>query len=278
MNSQFVKQVDDSSTSSHNGPLGTSSASWLSDGWLHDNDDMMYASLLFDEQLPWSESDNENFQDEPGRNDESNKSLREILADLNTKINYTIISKFNISRSRLWEGAVRGLSRKQYSPENKVSVKFTDDIGNTEGAVDSGGTMREFFTLTVEWIVSSQLFSGNEREKYLSCNSNYNTNDYFFRAGQIIAMSIVHYDALTFGVLKSSVDVEDVYDFELKNSLSAVKYASTIEEANGLISSSNLETIFDLARTLETFKAMENITSFVKKAAHWFVLERFKLP
>ena len=93
-----------------------------------------------------------------------NKSLHDILLELNTKINHTEISKFNISRGHLWEGAVRGLSRKSFSPANRVSVKFTDDVGNAEGAVDSAGPTREFFTLVIEWIVNSQLFCGDERE------------------------------------------------------------------------------------------------------------------
>jgi hypothetical protein len=101
-------------------------------------------------------------------------------------------------------------------------------VGVAEGAVDSGGPMREFFTLIMEWMVSSQLFCGTEREKYLSSISKYLTDDYYFFAGELIAMSIVHggpgprcfgehlYDALTKGVLKASVNVDDVYDFELK--------------------------------------------------------------
>ena len=76
---------------------------------------------------------------------ESSKSLQEIFADINTKINSTAISNFNISRSRLWVRAVRGLNRKQFSPGNKVSVKFTDDVGNTEGVVESGWPIRIFY-------------------------------------------------------------------------------------------------------------------------------------
>ena len=95
-------------------------------------------------------------------------------------------SKFNICRSHVWEGAIRGLNRKSFSPAHKVSIKFTDDVGI------AGGPMRELFTLIVEWMVSSQLLCGTEREKYLSSISNYLTDDYYFYAGELIAMSIVH--------------------------------------------------------------------------------------
>jgi hypothetical protein len=100
-------------------------------------------------------------------------------------------------------------------------------------------------------------------------------------------MSIVHggpgprcfgeplYDALTKGVLKASVNVDDIYDFELKNSLNTLKNASTVEKARKLISvSNNLETILDLAGTLQVFQTIEDVLNVVDKTAHWFVLER----
>ena len=255
--------------------------------WLTGNDDLLYASLLFDEQMPWSDSESEYLPDTAVPleiNDD--KSLHDVLINLNTQVSCTEISKFNISRTHIWDGAVRGLSRKTFSPANKVSVKFTDDVGNAEGAVDSGGPMREFFTLIIEWMVSSQLFCGSEREKCLSINSNYLNNDSYFHAGQLIAMSIVHggpgprcfsqslYDALTIGVQRASVDVEDVYDFELQGSLKSFVSSPTVEEAQTLISNSNLETIFDLAGTLEVLKTKEDVFNVAKKTAHWFVLER----
>ena len=280
----------DNTASSSNDDLLNNYASSSNTIWLPGNDDLFYASLLFDEQMTWSDSENENLQDNTvdieviSTNKE--KSLQDILLDLNTKINHTEISKFNISRGHLWEGAVRGLKRKSFSPANKISVKFTDDVGIAEGAVDSGGPMREFFTLIIDWMVNSQLFCGNERQKYLSINANYLSNDYYFHAGQLIAISIVHggpgprcfsrsfYHALTNGVLSTSVDVEDVYDFELQGSLSSFVNSTTVEEAQKLILNSNLETIFDLPGTLEVLKTKEDVLNVAKKTAHWFLLER----
>ena len=39
------------------------------------------------------------------------------------------------------------LDRKRFNPKATVSVKFSDDDGNAEGAVDTGGLRREFFRL-----------------------------------------------------------------------------------------------------------------------------------
>ena len=156
--------------------------------------DLVYASLVFEElnnDLLWnsdSENDTTHQEDLEVKEIKKDLSLQETLSQLALIINVEKISKFNISRSHLWEGALRGVRRKTFSPENKVSIKFTDDIGIAEGAVDLGGPLREFFTLIMEWMINSQLFCGTEKNKSLPCNSNYLTDDFYFYAGELIAV------------------------------------------------------------------------------------------
>ena len=52
-----------------------------------------------------------------------------------------------------------------------MSVKFTDDNGISEGAVDLGGPMGEFFTLILDHLHRSQLFCGLENHRLLSYQS-----------------------------------------------------------------------------------------------------------
>ena len=40
--------------------------------------------------------------------------------------------------------------------------------------------------------MNSQLFCGTEKNTYLSCNSNYLGDDFYFYAGDLISMSVVH--------------------------------------------------------------------------------------
>lgn len=93
--------------------------------------DLLYASLIPGTLLYSSDSEGENVAvavDDPQEfQTKTSWSLQEILEQLALKINEDKISKFNISRSHLWERALRGLRRKSFSPDNKVSVKFTDD-------------------------------------------------------------------------------------------------------------------------------------------------------
>lgn len=84
------------------------------------------------------------------------------------------------------------MKRKYFPQKNKISVKFTDDIGMSEGAVDLGGPMREFMTLVLEHIMHSQLFSGHSNSRLLSCNGRCLEESEYFIAGQLISMSLVH--------------------------------------------------------------------------------------
>lgn len=97
----------------------------------------------------------------------ANITLREILYNLPSVITDSETCKFNSSRNHIWEGAKRALNRKSCNPQNKLSVKFTDDIGISEGAVDLGGPAREFFTLVTERLINSQLFVGGATCKFL---------------------------------------------------------------------------------------------------------------
>lgn len=88
------------------------------------------------------------------------KNLTEILATLKSKINEENSSKFNISRNDVLDGARRAVQRKSFQPTYRMSVKFTDDIGVAEGAVDAGGPKRELLRLLVPQIQKLPIFEG----------------------------------------------------------------------------------------------------------------------
>ena len=111
--------------------------------------DYEYAAM-FDEQLDEILCDEDETNIFPTSSEHEQEGLdpqptaEEILRNLATIINFDEISKFNISRSNVWESALRGFNRKSFSPTKKISVKFMDDIGQPEGAIDAGGPRREF--------------------------------------------------------------------------------------------------------------------------------------
>lgn len=74
-------------------------------------------------------------------------TLEKIVEQISSRVNTDSTVGFNIIRRSVWGGASRAMGRSNFAPEKKVDVKFTDDYGTSEGAVDNGGPIREFFRL-----------------------------------------------------------------------------------------------------------------------------------
>ena len=219
---------------------------------------------------------------------EENITLKEILSNLAEATSYDQISIFNLSRNHIWEGTKRAMNRKSFSPRNKLSVKFTDDIGQSEGAVDMGGPAREFFTLITEWMVNSRLFFGGMSSKFLSLNATCLEEREYFMAGQIFAMALVHggpgvnclssscYDAIVneSGTLNVSATLDDIPDFEMRESLGKLLQAPCVDAARKIISDEKLDTIFDMAGTLQMIRIKADIDKIVQRTINWYVLGR----
>ena len=45
----------------------------------------------------------------------------------------------NVRRGHVLEDAVAKIQKKKFNPKFPISIKFADDEGNSEGAVDTGG-------------------------------------------------------------------------------------------------------------------------------------------
>ncbi|KAB0804434.1 hypothetical protein PPYR_01404 [Photinus pyralis] len=118
-------------------------------------------------------------------------SLKEILMELNSKINTEKISKFNIYRADIFNCCNRALRRKMFSPFNKISVLFSDIEGNSEGAVDAGGPMREMFRLVIGYIQNSRMFFGEEK-KYLTLDGEALQKEHYFEVGRLLALTLIH--------------------------------------------------------------------------------------
>lgn len=253
--------------------------------------DEVYAALIFDEFSSDDECITEG--EKPAlpsiaeaETSEANITLREILHNLSSVIIDSETCKFNISRNHIWEGAKRALNRKSFNPQNKLSVKFTDDMGISEGAVDLGGPAREFFTLVTERLVNSQLFVGGATSKFLSLNARCLEAREYYLAGQIFAMSLVHggpalkclsdlcYDCIVKGIQNVNALPTDVCDYDLRISLDKLLNASNITEAEQVISDAKLDLVFDMAGTFQVIKTTSDIVNLVQKTVNWYVLGR----
>ena len=120
-------------------------------------------------------------------------SVESVVQELAQQVDVNNITKFNVVRTNLFSSAKRALNRKKFDPCHKVSVKFMDDVGSSEGAVDLGGPKREFFTLLLHSLFfESPLFYGTQHSRYLSLNQKSFEEDDYRLMGGIIALSLVH--------------------------------------------------------------------------------------
>ncbi|XP_034094367.1 uncharacterized protein LOC117561178 isoform X2 [Gymnodraco acuticeps] len=115
----------------------------------------------------------------------------DIVAELSAKIKNTSCSRFNINRANVWDGAIRGFKGASFDPSHQMQVKFTDDEGQTEDGVDTGGPKREFLTLLMECLRMRRIFDGPQDRKFLKFDNAAAKDDEYFHAGRMIATSIV---------------------------------------------------------------------------------------
>lgn len=99
---------------------------------------------------------------------------QEIIADLALALDHKKVSRFNVARSNIWDGAVRGFKRGSYSENNDMLVKFTNNAGSFEEGLDTGGPRREFLTLLMSHLKDRPIFDGPSESCYLVYNSNGN--------------------------------------------------------------------------------------------------------
>nr|XP_055036883.1 G2/M phase-specific E3 ubiquitin-protein ligase-like [Misgurnus anguillicaudatus] len=159
----------------------------------------------------------------------------DIVSNLSHKLNTTSCSRFNINRANVWDGALKGFRRCSFDPTCSMLVKFTDDAGLMEEALDSGGPTREFLTLLMDAIKTRRVFEGKDNAKYLSYDSKAAEDNEYFHIGRMIAVSIVHggpgpaclspnFFLYLIGKVKTvDAPIEDIPDDEVKKALLEIK-------------------------------------------------------
>lgn len=94
-----------------------------------------------------------------------------VIVELADAIDHKTVSRFNITRSNVWDGAFRGFKRSSFSEKSDLLVKFSDDAGSFEEGIDTGGPKREFLTLLMSQLQSRPIFQGPPESRYLVYNA-----------------------------------------------------------------------------------------------------------
>ena len=262
-----------------------------------ENVDNTYAALFtVDDQLEELSTNEETCSDDAvemsstsGKDDAQTPTIEAVVTELAQQVDFSNITKFNVVRTHLFDSAKRALNRKKFDPCHKVSVKFMDDVGSSEGAVDLGGPKREFFTLLLHSLLyESPLFFGHENSRYISLNQKSFEEEEYRLTGMLIALSLVHggpvphclsnllFQALVGGVqgVKPRVaDMENIHDATKDVILSLNDV--TPENVNTFIDSNErLSTVVDLAGAWKPVKNSEDKLSITNSLIKWFLVSR----
>ncbi|XP_033098296.1 G2/M phase-specific E3 ubiquitin-protein ligase-like isoform X2 [Anneissia japonica] len=165
-----------------------------------------------------------------------------------------------------------------------MKIKFTDSIGQTEGAIDVGGPRREFFSLVLNHIQHSSLFEGPPTSRVLSLGGQAMENDHYYYAGQLMAMSLVHggpsptflsttlYEAIAYGCERSTAGLDDVGDLDIKSKLMKIQSATSLEELQG--AADEAEDFLSLAGLITNINSVDKKNQLVSSAVRFYVLDR----
>ncbi|XP_076126782.1 G2/M phase-specific E3 ubiquitin-protein ligase-like [Alosa pseudoharengus] len=168
--------------------------------------------------------------------------IKEILTELAETILTNNTCRFNINRASVLDGAVRGFQRQTYNLYHRIMVKFSDDRGMAEEAVDLGGPRREFLRLLMKALQQSEMFEGSEGNLNLALNATALREDRYFVAGRAVAVCLVHggpppnflsktlFESIVKGPDRCKPVLEDIADFELREKLKRVSESETLED------------------------------------------------
>lgn len=206
------------------------------------------------------------------------RTLAEILQGIQANINRQNVSLINVHRSTFWEDTCHQLGGKKFSPNNRLSVKFVNNEGESEGAVDLGGPTREFLTLAVKAAnEESGIFIGPPECRSLFPNTTARDKDLYFIVGMVLACSLAHggpggnffsttlYNSLAYGPYVKPPRLEDVPNQELKQKISRVCNSESAEELRNNLEDEEIREILDAQgfATLPLLKKKDYIASII---------------
>ncbi|XP_030580358.1 uncharacterized protein LOC115776738 isoform X2 [Archocentrus centrarchus] len=210
-------------------------------------------------------------------------TLPEIVANLSLPIDHKRVSRFNISRANVWEGAVRGFRRSSYSENCDMLVRFTDDAGVYEEGIDTGGPRREFLTLLMKHLKDRPIFDGPEGHRFLVYNANAVREDEYFLAGKMIAVSVVHggpgphflsEDLVQYlaGQPSFKPTVNLITDEEIGKALREIENAATLDALQECIMRHS--TMLQTAGCLRHVATVDEKTEIVADYLQWYIIDR----
>uniref|UniRef100_A0A1Y1N4I9 HECT domain-containing protein n=1 Tax=Photinus pyralis TaxID=7054 RepID=A0A1Y1N4I9_PHOPY len=174
------------------------------------------------------------------------------------------------------------MRRTGFDPFSKISVKFSDAEGTSEGAVDEGGPCREMFRLSLNWLKDSGMFCGAHKKNLNLCGNALHKNMYF-EAGRLIALSLIHggpglifFSETLFSLLCDQIAVPtlDDIDRDVRETTMQFQNANELEELRTIIGNSD---VFSLSGFPIIVQAEEQ-EKIVQGTLRFFAVDRIREP
>ncbi|XP_059371129.1 uncharacterized protein LOC132108439 isoform X3 [Carassius carassius] len=215
--------------------------------------------------------------------EETDITLSDIIANLSLPIDHKRVSRFNISRANVWDGAVRGFKRATYSETCDMLVKFTDDTGVLEEGIDTGGPRREFLTLLMKHLKDRPIFDGPEGHRFLVYNAKAVREDAYYLAGKMIAVSVVHggpgphflsKDLVHYlaGQPSFKAPVNLITDEEIGKALQEIENAASLDALHECMMRHS--TMLQTAGCLRHVATVEEKREIVSDYLQWYIIDR----
>ncbi|XP_028314675.1 G2/M phase-specific E3 ubiquitin-protein ligase-like [Gouania willdenowi] len=244
----------------------------------------LYAPIIVDNEKEDSDSDASSHETSlDAQMEQKQQSVAQIIQNLALQIDCHAVSRFNICRSDIWDGAVRGFKRRTFSEMKDILVKFSDDAGRFEAGIDTGGPKKEFLSLLMNTLHHRPIFDGPAKSRYLVYNSTAMREDEYSLAGKMIAVSIVHggpgpnflsKDLVSHISGKPSFNssVDDITDEEIWTALQEIQNAASLETLQDLIVKNR--SMLQTAGCFKHVKSVKEKTLIVKEYLRWYILDR----
>jgi len=213
--------------------------------------------------------------------------LRDVLLTLSQRVVDTATTSYiNVRRHHIWEDSARILRRKRFDPRSIISVKFADDDGTSEGAVDLGDPRREFLRLLLQASnLQSGVFQGPEDRRVLFANSLAREKDYYRLVGMMIAWSVIHggpggnflsktlYNALAYGIENVSADPRDLPSSTMQEKIALIENASSLHSLNSALEDESIQSVLVAQGAKPSSSSLEEKGKFVKLITNFLLLD-----
>ncbi|KAL3977584.1 serine/threonine-protein phosphatase 2A regulatory subunit B' [Sarotherodon galilaeus] len=206
----------------------------------------IYAPVIIDSSS--SDAEGEELQKE-NCDEPDGLTAADVISNLALKINKTSCSRFNINRANVWDGAYQGFRRSSYSPNSGMMVKFSDDMGLAEEAIDTAADENEYFY--IGRMIAVSIVHGGPGPCCLSPN--------FF-------MYLVGKDK-TF-----EAPIDDIPDEEIKKALLEIKNATSLSELR--VISEKRSSMLQTAGCYQFMRTLEDKKKVVADYIQWYFIYR----